>query len=619
MAVRIASNDPRIDIALMDIDLGPGIDGLEAARRIQAERMLPVVFLIPDPRSEAADAIRGIAQYGYLIKNSADSLVRTSIDTALELFGTQKLLRGKKIDIGSPSLSEVIDIPFLKRLLDHFYALTGMNVGIIDLNGKNLVGTGWQEICARFHRANPLSCAHCIESNAELSEKLENGAIKDYRCKNNLWDVTTPIYIGGKHLGNIKTGQFFYEDETVDYGLFRAQAKKYGFDEEEYLAALNKVPRWSRERVQETMHFYRGLAEILGNLSLGNIELARSLEERERLFDELKLNEDRLRIIADYTMDWESWFAPEGKYVWVNPGVKAVTGYSAEEVLAMDDFVSVLIAEEDRQGALTRMAETARGSRGENYEFRFVHKNGEKRWLSVSWMPVFNGKGRYLGIRASGRDITDRKAKEEELARSVEEKNILLRELKHRVKNSLSIVSSLLSLNKDLVSDERSARVFLEAISRVKSVSAIYEQLNASDSLDRIDMDEYIGNLIGMIDRTFTADAGRIRFVTKLDKISISLKKAVPIGLILNELITNSIKYAYNDGKKGEVRVTFEGLNGTVTLRVADDGPGLPAGFDPERSESLGLRLSSMLALQIGGNLSFEGTTGTTAAISFRL
>ncbi|MFA6506929.1 MAG: PocR ligand-binding domain-containing protein [Treponemataceae bacterium] len=617
-AVNFVSADPKIDLALIDIDLGAGIDGAEAARKMQTERKIPVVFLIPDVHGELVKKIRDIARYGFIIKDSAPFLFQSSIEMAFELFDSQKQVR-KEAGNGSPELKDVINAPLLQSLMNDFYALTGMNIGIIDLSGRNLVATGWQDICARFHRANPLSCAHCTESNAELSKILEDGKIKEYRCKNNMWDVTTPLFIGGKHLGNIKTGQFFYDDETVDYELFRAQAKKFGYDEADYLDALDKVPRWSRERVRQTMRFYRGFAYILGNLSYANIELARALSDRERLLQTVTESDDKLRIIADYTMDWESWFAPDGKYLWVNPGVESVTGYSAEEVLAMKDFVSVMIAEEDREGAMKQMAETARGTRGKNYEFRFIHKNGDIGWLTVSWMPVYDSKGRYLGIRASGRDITDRKTNEEKLARSVEEKEILLRELKHRVKNSLSIVSSLLSLNKDLITDEQASRVFLEAIGRVKSVSAIYEQLNVSESLDRIDIDVYIHSLIEMIDKTFTLGQGKIRFIANLQKIPISLKSAVPIGLILNELITNAIKYAYTGDETGEVRITLERSGNSATLRVADDGRGLPKGFDPERTESLGLRISSMLAVQLGGNLSFEKNKGTTAAVTFRL
>ena len=143
------------------------------------------------------------------------------------------------------------------------------------------------------------------------------------------------------------------------------------------------------------------------------------LTERKRAEEALQQSEEKFRAIANYTVDWESWFGPDGKYLWVNPGVEQITGYAAAEVLALPDFVPVLIAEEDRAMFVARFQEALHGSRGEDFEFRYVHKNGSKRWLNASWKPIFDMKGNPLGVRASGRDITKRKQMEEALRNSL--------------------------------------------------------------------------------------------------------------------------------------------------------------------------------------------------------
>jgi two-component sensor histidine kinase len=122
-----------------------------------------------------------------------------------------------------------------------------------------------------------------------------------------------------------------------------------------------------------------------------------------------------------------------------------------------------------------------------------------------------------------------------------------------------------------------------------------------------------------MLKSTYLFDSAQIRFVEQLDAVSTTLKKAVPIGLILNELITNSIKYAYPNGSAGEVRIRLASGGGTAVLSVSDDGPGLPSGLNPETTESLGLQIVGMLAKQIGGKIRFESVKGTSAELAFKL
>jgi PAS domain S-box-containing protein len=202
-------------------------------------------------------------------------------------------------DIGAFELSDIIDSDQLQKLMDAFYRLTGIGIGIIDLNGRVLVGTGWQDICTKFHRVHPESRLLCIESDLELSRNVPPGAFKQYRCKNNLWDMATPIMLGDRQVGNIFLGQFLFEDESPDYEIFKQQADRYGFNREEYLAALDRVPRWSRETVDAAMSFYTIFAVIIGNLSYSTIKLASALEERKRAEVALQRLNRELRAISD--------------------------------------------------------------------------------------------------------------------------------------------------------------------------------------------------------------------------------------------------------------------------------------------------------------------------------
>jgi ligand-binding sensor protein len=185
-------------------------------------------------------------------------------------------------NIGALELSDIIDSEKVQKMMDELYKVTNIGIEIIDTHGKVLVGTGLQEICTGFHRVNPETCRLCMESDRELSRDVPSGTFKQYRCKNNMWEIASPINLGDRHLGNIFLGQFFFDDETVDNEIFRRQARRYGFNEQEYMAALEKVPRWSRRTVDAVISFHSVFAEMIGNLGYANVKLAGALEDRSR-------------------------------------------------------------------------------------------------------------------------------------------------------------------------------------------------------------------------------------------------------------------------------------------------------------------------------------------------
>ena len=198
-------------------------------------------------------------------------------------------------DIGVLDLSDIIDVRSIQMLMNDFFSLTSIGVAILDKHGKALVVTGWQDICTKFHRVNPETRANCLESDTLLSEGVGPGEFKLYKCKNNMWDVVTPIYVANQHVGNLFLGQFIFDNEEADYDIFRSQAHQYDFDEDKYLAALDRVPRWSRQTIDSVMSFYAQFADLISNLSYSNLKLARILEERSRSEEEKSKLESQLR------------------------------------------------------------------------------------------------------------------------------------------------------------------------------------------------------------------------------------------------------------------------------------------------------------------------------------
>jgi signal transduction histidine kinase len=210
---------------------------------------------------------------------------------------------------GQQELGEMIPAQALQSLMDTFYKLSPLPMAIIDLRGRVLVGVGWQEICTRFHRKHPETCRHCLESDSRLSAGVPAGEFKLYKCKNQMWDVATPILVDERHVGNVLSGQFFFKDETVDREMFLSQARRYGFDETDYLAALDRVPRISREQLENGMGFLVRLAALVSELGYSNLELARSAEQLRQSEQRMaraqvelqRLNADLERRVQDRT------------------------------------------------------------------------------------------------------------------------------------------------------------------------------------------------------------------------------------------------------------------------------------------------------------------------------
>ncbi len=206
------------------------------------------------------------------------------------------------VELAEEDIANIIDVSRLQATMDHLFTVTKMGFALVDLKGNVLVSTGWQEICTKFHRINPLTCKNCIESDLELTSGLESGEIRLYKCKNSMWDVATPLFIGDKRVANVFFGQFFFSDEKVDREIFAAQAKKYGFNKEEYLAAFDRVPRLTREKIQDLMVFYSRMSELISKISHSNLKLAKSLYNQKELQGKL---EEKAREVEEYASQME--------------------------------------------------------------------------------------------------------------------------------------------------------------------------------------------------------------------------------------------------------------------------------------------------------------------------
>jgi PAS domain S-box-containing protein len=310
-------------------------------------------------------------------------------------------------------LADIIDVQAVQSLMDDFYKFDQITMALVDLKGNVLVSVGWQDICTRFHRAHPETCKYCVESDTKLSAGVLPGEFKLYRCRNNMWDIATPIMVGGQHVGNIFSGQFFFENEPLDYEFFRSQTEKYGFDEEEYIAALEKVPRLNRETVDAGMTFLTKLAHMISQLSYSNVKLSRSLVKHDALMNSLRESEEKYRNVVETANEGIWIIDAEDRTVYVNKKMTEMLGYTQDEMIGRSgwDFTD----EKDKNvSKLNR--EKRQKSIDESHEFKFICKDGSPLWTLVNTKSLFDREGKFLGSMGMLTDITERKRTEEILA-----------------------------------------------------------------------------------------------------------------------------------------------------------------------------------------------------------
>jgi PAS domain S-box-containing protein len=255
-----------------------------------------------------------------------------------------------------------------------------------------------------------------------------------------------------------------------------------------------------------------------------------------------------------------------------------------------------------------------------NKEYRIIrHDDHDERWLHGLGKLEFDAQRRPLKMHGTIQDITESKRAEEKIEASLKEKEILLREIHHRVKNNMQIISSLIGLASENIKDKKYVDLFRESQNRINSMSLIHEKLYRSRDLAKIELNEYIRDLANAIFQSRGVKTGTIVLNINIENVQLGIDQSIPLGLIINELITNSLKYAFPGDRKGEIKVSLHLINeNTFELIVGDNGVGIPYDVDFRKTGSLGLRLVTMLVEnQLKGKIDLDISKGTEFNIKF--
>ncbi len=346
-----------------------------------------------------------------------------------------------------------------------------------------------------------------------------------------------------------------------------------------------------------------------------NEQLAKEIIMYKESQEALHKSEEKYRVLVENAMDGIYIISPDG-FEYVNPAFEKIFGYKEKEVCNNEFNFFDLIHPEDRILIAKREEARKKGVKIPSiYSFRAITKKGKLKYVEVDTIPLKGEKVRILGVL---RDITKRKEAEEQLKNALRENEILLRELHHRVKNNMQIISSLLRLQARNIKNKKLHESFKSCQNRIRSMALIHEKFYKSKDLTRIELDKYIQALTIHLFHTYGVAPNTIKLTTEMDNVHIEINRAISLGLITNELVSNSLRHAFPNGKKGEIRIELhKSFNSKFELVIGDNGVGIPKNIDLSNTRSLGIQLVNDLVRQLDGQVDLKRDKGTTFQITF--
>jgi len=306
-------------------------------------------------------------------------------------------------------LEDLINIPQFQALQDKLNEIYSFPSAIIDNDGNILTATAWQDICTKFHRQHPECEKMCIQSDKYIIEHLgEANPAVSYKCPHGLVDNATPIIIDGVHYGNFFTGQFFLESPNLDF--FKDQAVKYGFDQNSYMDAVQRVPVWSQEQLKSYLYVIKGLIEMISSVGVKSLK---EIESRKELED----SEAKFRNFFENSADGKAITALDGKLIEVNEAFCRMIGYSKDEIL--NKSFNNITHPDDRQKGLDLILLGIQGRKGQlRFEKRYLHKDGREIWVEIISQIQKDSEGNPLYLITSVINITERKNAEQDLKKN---------------------------------------------------------------------------------------------------------------------------------------------------------------------------------------------------------
>jgi len=674
-AVRCVADNPHLSLILMDIDLGGGMDGTEAARKILAFRKLPILFLTSHAEKEMVERVRGITRYGYVIKNSGDFVLQSSIEMAFELFDAHQKIRESEERFRGIYNTSPIGIAIVNTENQRFLQANESFQKLVGYTEEELKELNVEEVThpddREREREKLRHHAHGERHLFEIEKRYvrKDGEVRHVRLVGdtldlkggtfplavaNVMDVTEQrrareelemresvldrifdllpvgIWFADKHgtllRGNPAGVRIWGAEPRVgqpEYGVFKARRLPSGEEIAPHDWALAHTINEGVTVVDEMLEIdaFDGVKRIILNYTapvtddrgsiLGGIVVNQDITERARAEEALKMREREFSTLVENALDIIVRFDTDFRYVYCNRALNRQFGVPASSLIGKTPYETGISAA-DAEFVINALRTVLESGRELSVEQKLLTPGGAK-WFLTSVIPEHDETGRTESLLAISRDITDRRQAEEEIQTLLKEKEMLLREVHHRIRNNLGSIDNLLTLQLVSAADDSAAMALQDAQSRVRSMMMLYDRLNLSADYTHIGVKDYLESLSVRILDIFPGRE-KVAVHYAIDDFTLDARTVFPLGLIINELLTNSMKHAFPGGEKGILSLSATWHDGVATVTVEDNGIGFPAAGC---TGGFGLNLISMLVRQIGGTMRMEHGNGTRIIIDF--
>lgn len=382
--------------------------------------------------------------------------------------------------------------------------------------------------------------------------------------------------------------------------------KLLGFDEKSSVKSYYPLLKEKIHQLEENESFLRDKSKALLNI----------LEDLEVEKKKTKESEEKYRRFFEEDLSGVFISTPHKKIIDCNPSYVKMLEYDSKEELLNSNPAEHYPNSEDREKFLNLIRQHKKLY---NYEGEIVTKNGKRKKTLENIVGVFDSNDDLIEFWGYVNDITEIKKAEEALKNAAEEKEALHRELLHRVKNSLNLIRMLVFFEREKNTDPKTNKILEDLELRIGTLSQMYSLLNLTGSSQLINLGDYLKQITTSLTESYLEGSEHIVLNSHFDSILTTPKTASSVGLILNELLTNSIKYAFPENRKGEILVSVKLINNNVEVKIDDNGIGVPDDFSIESSSGMGLQLVNMLTKQLNGNISILRENGTKISFVFPL
>ena len=348
-----------------------------------------------------------------------------------------------------------------------------------------------------------------------------------------------------------------------------------------------------------------------------NVQLLEEIRERKAMEERTRDRENQYKFITDNSIDFISNLDTERAWVYASPASVKVFGYEPEEIIKKASFELINPDYEDYIEVKFREMIETRSSR--QIVYQAIKKDGTVFWVESILNPLFDQvSGVFKGTVGVTRDIQERKTKEIEIMDGTKQKELLLKEIHHRVKNNFSILVSLINMQMAQTTNQELLQSLTNLQLRIRTMALVHEMLYRSSDFEKISFPGYLRTLASVIAGTY--NRRDIELSVEADEVVMDIESSIPLGLIINEILSNAFKHAFPDGRAGKIAIRFniDQTSGVNTLVLQDDGVGMPGGVKLDQYKTMGLQVVQILCTQIEATLGVSNNPGACFTIAFQ-